>query len=94
LLASYQSDRTRGVGLLYKPIATATTVVVFLKLDELQFAKRLENILEILFGDTEVNIAYIEAVEGNGTSLCAGAVGGANLAVLLSLGELYDNRDT
>lgn len=78
---------------LYKSIATAAPGIVFLKLDELEFAERLEDVLQVLFSDAEVDISDVEAVEGNRVAV-ARAIGAADLAVLLSFRELDDNRNT
>lgn len=80
--------------LLNKPIASASAVVVLLELDEFELAKGLENILEILLGDTEMDVANVETVERNGIGVGARAVCSAYLAILLSLGKLDDDRNT
>lgn len=51
---------------LNKPIATTASIVVFLELNELQFSKWLKYSLQILLRDIEMNVANIEAMEGNG----------------------------
>lgn len=57
-------DGKRG-NVLYKPIATTAAIVVLLKLNKFKFAKGLEDILEILFCNTEVNVADVKTVEGD-----------------------------
>ena len=54
---------TRQRNVLYKSVAPAAAGIVLLQLNKLELAEGLENVLEILFRDAEVNIAYIEAVE-------------------------------
>lgn len=58
-------------GLLYKPVSTAAAIVVLLELDEFQFAEGLENVLQVLLCDAEVDVADIQAVEGNGVGMGA-----------------------
>ena len=79
--------------LLYKSIPTTPSVIVLLKLDKLELAEGLEHVLQVLFRDAEVNVAYIQPVEGNRVGV-ARAVSRAYLAVLLGLGELDNDRDT
>ena len=79
---------------LYKPITAAAAVVVLLELDELELAKGLEDILEILLGDAEVDVADVETVKGDGIGMIAAALSIANLTVLLGFGKLDNNRDT
>lgn len=79
---------------LYKPVATAATGVILLELDKFEFAKRLEDILKVLLSDAEVDIANVQAVEGDRVGVASSAASLADLTVLLSLGELDDNRNT
>ena len=79
---------------LYKPVAAAAAIVVLLELDELEFAKRFEHVLEILLGDTKVDVSHVETVEGNRVGIGVAALGVANLTVLLRFGELHYDRDT
>lgn len=82
------------VNLLNKSVSTAATIVILLKLDILEFAKRLKDGLQVLFRDVEVDITNIEAVERNGIRVCTRRLGIASLSILLSFSELDDNRNT
>ena len=84
-----------GVGYsLDKPVAAAAAIVVFLELDKLQLAERLKHIVQVLLGDAEMNVTDIEAVEGDRIRVVTGRLRVADLAVLLSLGQLDDDGDT
>lgn len=87
-------ERDCQVYLLHESIATAASRIVLLKLDKLEFAEWLEDILKILLSDAEVNIANVQTVERDRVGVTAGAAGLADLSILLSLGELHDNRNT
>lgn len=82
------------VDLLNKPISTAATSVILLELGELKLAKRLEDVLKILLSDAEVDIANIQTVKGDRVRVATSGARFANLAVLLSFGQLDNNWDT
>ena len=79
--------------ILDKPIATASAGVVLLELDKLQLAKRRKNILQVLFGDTKVDVSDVESVERHRVGVGARSVRVAHLPVLFCLGELDDDGD-
>jgi hypothetical protein len=64
-----------------------------LQLNKLQLTERLKDLFKVLLGDGEVNVADIETVEWNARLLLGCAFCGSSLSVLLSLGELGDDRD-
>ena len=80
--------------ILYKPIATAAAVVVLLELNKLELAKRLEYVLEVLLRDAEMDVADIEAVEGDRVGMGARTFRVADLSVLFGFGKLDNNRYT
>lgn len=80
--------------LLDKAITTAATGIILLELDKLQLAKWLEDVLKILLSDAEVDVANIQAVEGDRVGVASSAARLADLTILLSLGELDDDGDT
>ncbi len=80
--------------ILYKPITATAAVIVLLELNELKFAKRLEYVLKVLFRDAEVDVADIEAVEGDRVGMGAGTFRVADLSILLGFGKLDNNRNT
>lgn len=45
--------------LLHKPITPAPGRLILLQLNELEFTKRLENILEVAFSDAEMDVTHI-----------------------------------
>jgi hypothetical protein len=82
--------------ILDKPIALGTTriLLVTLKDDLFEFTIRLEDLLEIGLGDTKVDVANVEAVEGRAVGARnSTALGGSSSAVLLGFGKLRDDRD-
>lgn len=84
----------REVGyVLHKAIAAATPLVVLLELHKLELAEGLEYRLQVLLGNVEVDVANVETVEGDRIGVTA-TLSCAYLAVLLGLGELYDDGDT
>ena len=82
------------VNLLDKSVATGATSVVFLQLHIFELAEGLKDGLQVLLGDVEVNIADVEAVEGRRTGLAPSRFRIAGESVLLSFGELDDDRNT
>ncbi len=82
------------MNLLDESIAAAAAVVILLQLYKLKLAKRLEHILQVCLCDAEMNVAYIEAVEGDRIRVVARGFRSANLAILLSLGQLDDDGNT
>lgn len=87
-------EKVCSVYLLHESVATAASCIILLKLDELEFAEWLEDILKILLSDAEVNIANVQTVERDRVGVTAGAARLADLSILLSFGELDDNRNT
>lgn len=83
-----------GGYVLHEAITTATPLLILLELHKLELAKRLEHGLQVVLRHVEVDIADVEAVEGDRVGVAAGTLRGAHLAVLLGLGELDDDRDT
>jgi len=83
-----------GRYILDKTVTSAAAIVVLLQLDKLEFPKRLEDGLQVLFSDVEVNVPDIKPVEWNGVRVRAGCFRAADLAVLLGFGELNNDRDT
>lgn len=79
------------MSLLYKPVATTSTLLFFLQLDELEFAKWLENILQIALSDAEMDVAYIQPMKRNlmGVAVCGFWV--TSLAILFRLRKLSNN---
>jgi hypothetical protein len=78
---------------LDKTVASAATVVILLQLHKFELAKRFKDILEVCLGDAEVDVAYIEPVEGDGVGM-AGRFRVPDLAVLLRLGGLDNDGNT
>lgn len=83
-----------GRNLLHETVPSTATIVILLELDELELAERLEDILEVLFGDAEVDVADVEAVERNRVGMVPGPLRAAYLTILLRFGELDYDRDT
>lgn len=86
--------KTHRECLLNKSIASATSSFIFLKLNKFKFAKRLENILEIGFSDTEMNITNIQPVKRRRGRLPSAGFGIASLSILLRFGQLGNNRNS
>ncbi len=82
----------REGNLLNKTVTTAAARVILLQLDKLELAEGLENILEILLRNAEVDVAHIQAVERNRVRVATRCFRSSGLVILLSLGELDDDR--
>lgn len=80
--------------LLHEAISPAPTSLILLQLDEFEFAKWLKNILEVTLSDTEMNVTHIQPVEGGRMIVARAGFGVASLAVLFSLSQLGDDRDS
>jgi len=78
---------------LDKAVASAATVIILLQLDKLELTKGLKDVLEVCLGDAEVDVAHVEPVEGDRVGM-ARRFRVADLAVLLGLGGLDNDRDT
>ena len=76
---------------LHEAIALAAALLFLLELHELELTKRLEDILEVVFGDGEVDVADVETVEWDAVGLSSCRLGGACLTVLLCFRELCDD---
>jgi hypothetical protein len=55
----------RVLDLLDETISLAATLLFLLQLAEFERAKRLENSAKVLLCDREVNVSYVESVEGD-----------------------------
>jgi len=84
------------INLLHVAIAlgAAWRCLITLQRDVLEFAKRLEDGLEVFLGDAEVYVSNIQAMEGGTVGAgndAAAALGGPGSTVLLGLGQLGDD---
>lgn len=87
--------KTGQLNLLDKAIASAASALIFLELNEIEFAKRLKNILEIGFVDAEVNVSDIQPMERNRIMVSPNiSIRVASLSIFLSLSQLGDNGDS
>jgi len=77
--------------LLDETVASAAALFFFLQLSKFELAERLKNISEILFSDTEMNVANIKTVEGNRTVVSSGGLGIAGLSIFFCFSELSDD---
>jgi hypothetical protein len=75
-------ERRWGECLLDEAVAAAAALLLFLELDEFQFAKRLEDFIQVVLSDGEMDVADIETMEGNTGLLLSSTLGGARLPVL------------
>lgn len=84
--------------ILNESITTAATRLLLLQLNKLEISKRLENVLEILLGDTKVDISNVESMERNVMTrilvLLVLTAFGAGLPVLLCLCKLNDDGNS
>ena len=80
--------------LLDKTIAATAAVVIFLELDELEFAEWLKDVLKVGLRDAEVDVSHVKSVEGNRVRVVAGRLGRTHLTVLLGFCKLHNDRDT
>jgi hypothetical protein len=55
-----------GEDVLHKCVTFASASLILLQLDKLEFAKRFEDILEIILSNAEMNITHIEPVKRRG----------------------------
>lgn len=62
-------------------------------MDELELAKRFEDVLQIALSDAEMDIPYVEPMEWDLVGVAAGGLRVASLTILLGLGELGDDRN-
>lgn len=83
----------RRIDELNEAIALRAAGLFFLQLHEFELTKRLKNILQVIFGDGEVDVADVKAVEWYAVRLGSGTLGVARLAVLLCFSELCNNRN-
>jgi hypothetical protein len=60
-------------------------------LDKFKLAKRLKNILEVIFSDAEMDITHIQPVKRGRVIVATAGVGVASLAVLFRFSQLCDN---
>lgn len=75
-------------------LGAARVQLIALEDDLLKLTKRLEDLLEIFFGDTEVDVADIETVEGGAVSTgCSTALGRTSSTVLLGFSKLGNDGD-
>ena len=79
--------------ILNEAVALGASLLFLLQLAELERTERLEDILEILLGDREVDVADVEAVEGNAVGERGDTLRVTGLAILLCFSELRDYRD-
>lgn len=80
--------------LLHEAISPTPTGFILLQLNKFEFAERLKNILEVTFSDTEMNVTHIQPVKGSRVIVVGAGFGIASLAVLFSLSQLSDDRDS
>ena len=79
--------------LLNEAVTSASALLLFLQLHELQFTKWLEDILQVALGDTEMDVSYIKSVKWNRIRVAAGRFGVSSLTILFRFGKLSDDRD-
>jgi hypothetical protein len=84
----------RRFSLLHETISTAATIVIFLQLNEFELPERLKDVLQVLFSDAEMNVAYVKTVEWDRIAVRSGSISRLDLAILLSLGKLDNDWDT
>lgn len=78
--------------LLYETVALGTALrLFFLQLHEFKVAEWLKDLLDVVFGDREVDVANVEAVERDAVGLGCGTFGVAGLAILFCFSELDDD---
>jgi hypothetical protein len=77
--------------LLHEGITFASASLILLQLDKLKFAKRFEDVLEVILSNAEVNITHIESVEWCRVRWARASLGVASLAVLFGFGKLRNN---
>lgn len=77
--------------LLNKAVTSASSLLFFLELHELEFAKRLEYVLQVTFSDAEMDVSYIKPMEWNLIRVVACGFRIPGLTVLLRFGELSDD---
>lgn len=79
--------------LLNETIALRATLILLLQLDELQLSEWLENVLEVILGDGEVDVADVEAVERNTVRLGGTTLAGLGDTILFCFSELGNDRN-
>lgn len=90
-MVTYQIGASDNV--LNKSVTSTATIVILLQLHKLELTEGLEDVLKVGLGDAEVDVAHIQPVEGNRIGM-TGRFRVADLAVLLGLGGLDNDRDT
>lgn len=79
---------------LDKTIAPTPTTLFLLKLNELQLAEGLEDVLQITLRDTKVNIPHIKSVERDLIRSILFCCTNSGLSVLFCFCKLCDDRDS
>lgn len=79
---------------LDKTITPTPAALLLLKLNKLQLAEWLKNVLQITLRDTKVNIPHIESVERDLVRSILFCRANSGLTVLLCFCKLRDDRDT
>lgn len=75
--------------ILHKTVAPAATSLILLELDKLELTKRFEDILEIIFSDTEMNVTNVQPVKRRGSGMARIRVSG--LTILLGFSQLRND---
>ena len=89
-ISNYTYNRVREY-ILNKPIASAATVLFLLELDEFQFSKWLEDILQVTFSNAKMDVADVEPVERYRIRITTACIWIARLAIFLCLRKLSDD---
>ena len=77
--------------LLHKPIASASPTLFLLQLNKFELAERFKDILQILLGDTEMDVAHVETMERYRAVVAARCFRVSGLPIFLCFGELCND---